>query len=107
MTAYRHILVDDPKPPVRRITLNPRLSRWARRRRGLARGWGSPSRWQTVRGSNEWVLANRKTIFGPNVEAVRRAYRDAGREIPADYRQRTSGARDVDDDAPAGYDTAT
>jgi limonene 1,2-monooxygenase len=50
----------------------------------------------TVRGSNEWARANRKTIFGPNVEAVRRAYLDAGREIPAEYRARTSGARDVD-----------
>jgi limonene 1,2-monooxygenase len=50
----------------------------------------------TVRGSNEWARANRKTIFGPNVEAVRRAYLDAGREIPAEYRARTSGARDVE-----------
>jgi len=30
------------------------------------------------------------------VEAVRRAYLDAGREIPAEYRERTSGARDVE-----------
>jgi limonene 1,2-monooxygenase len=50
----------------------------------------------TIRGSNDWARANRRTIFGPNVEAIRRAYLDAGREIPADYRQRTSGARDVD-----------
>jgi limonene 1,2-monooxygenase len=50
----------------------------------------------SIRGSNEWARANRKTIFGPNVEAVRRAYLDAGREIPAEFRQRTSGARDVD-----------
>jgi limonene 1,2-monooxygenase len=50
----------------------------------------------TIRGSNEWARSNRRTIFGPNVEAVRRAYLDAGREIPAEYRQRTSGARDVD-----------
>ncbi|PYM40398.1 MAG: LLM class flavin-dependent oxidoreductase [Candidatus Rokuibacteriota bacterium] len=50
----------------------------------------------TVRASNEWARANRKTIFGPNVEAVRRAYLDAGREIPAEYKERTSGARDVD-----------
>src|SRR5881628_3828490 len=50
----------------------------------------------TVQASNEWARANRKTIFGPNVEAVRRAYLDAGREIPAEYRERTSGARDVD-----------
>src|SRR5438046_246749 len=50
----------------------------------------------TIRGSNEWARGNRKTIFGPNVEAVRRAYLDAGRPIPAEYRQRTSGARDVE-----------
>ena len=50
----------------------------------------------TVRGSNEWARSNRKTIFGPNVEAVRRAYLDAGRVVPAEFRQRTAGARDVD-----------
>jgi len=50
----------------------------------------------TVQASNDWARANRKTIFGPNVEAVRRAYLDAGREIPAKYRERTSGARDVE-----------
>ena len=27
----------------------------------------------TVRDSNEWARLNRKTVFGPNVEAVRRA----------------------------------
>ncbi len=46
--------------------------------------------------SNAWARSNRKTIFSPNVEAVRRAYLDAGRPIPADYRQRTAGARDED-----------
>jgi limonene 1,2-monooxygenase len=50
----------------------------------------------TPRDSNEWARGNRKTIFSPNVEAVRRAYTDAGREIPAEFRQRTSGARDID-----------
>ena len=50
----------------------------------------------TVAGSNDWARSNRKTIFSPNVEAVRRAYTDAGREVPAEFRQRTSGARDVD-----------
>ena len=48
------------------------------------------------RASNEWARGNRRTIFSPNVEAIRRAYTDAGREIPAEYRQRTSGARDLD-----------
>jgi limonene 1,2-monooxygenase len=50
----------------------------------------------TVRDSNDWARSNRKTIFSPNVEAVRRAYTDAGREVPAEFRQRTSGARDID-----------
>jgi limonene 1,2-monooxygenase len=50
----------------------------------------------TVRDSNEWARSNRKTIFSPNVEAVRRAYTDAGRAVPAEFRQRTSGARDLD-----------
>jgi limonene 1,2-monooxygenase len=50
----------------------------------------------TARGSNDWARGNRKTIFSPNVEAVRRAYLDAGREIPAEFRQRTSGARDIE-----------
>jgi limonene 1,2-monooxygenase len=50
----------------------------------------------TVRGSNDWARGNRKTIFSPNVEAIRRAYLDTGREVPKEYRQRTSGARDVD-----------
>ena len=46
--------------------------------------------------SNAWARGNRKTIFGPNVEAVRRAYLDAGRQVPAEFRQRTSGSRDVE-----------
>jgi limonene 1,2-monooxygenase len=50
----------------------------------------------TPRDSNEWARSNRKTIFSPNVEAVRRAYTDAGKEVPAEFRQRTSGARDLD-----------
>ncbi|MCI0546196.1 MAG: LLM class flavin-dependent oxidoreductase [Candidatus Rokubacteria bacterium] len=46
--------------------------------------------------SNEWARSNRKTIFGPNVEAVRRAYLDHGRAVPDEFRARTIGARDVD-----------
>ena len=49
----------------------------------------------TVEDSNAWARSNRKSIFGPNVEAVRRAFTDAGREIPAEYRERTVGARDI------------
>ena len=48
------------------------------------------------RGSNEWARGNRKTIFSPNVEAIRQAFTSAGREVPAEFRQRTSGARDLD-----------
>jgi limonene 1,2-monooxygenase len=49
----------------------------------------------TIEDSNTWARSNRKSIFGPNVEAVRRAYLDAGKEIPAEFRDRTVGARDV------------
>jgi len=55
---------------------------------------------ETVRGSNDWARANRKTIFGPNVEAVRRAFLDAGREVPAEFRSRTAGARDMEPPPP-------
>ena len=54
---------------------------------------------EAPRGSNDWARDNRRTIFSPNVEAIRRAYADAGREAPAEFRQRTSGARD-DDSGP-------
>ena len=54
----------------------------------------------TVEDSNRWAQANRRSIFGPNVEAVRRAFTDAGKEIPAEYRQRTVGARDVPEGTP-------
>jgi limonene 1,2-monooxygenase len=53
-----------------------------------------------IRDSNEWAKSNRKTIFSPNVEAVRRAFTDAGRAVPAEFRNRTVGARDVDDSNP-------
>jgi limonene 1,2-monooxygenase len=49
----------------------------------------------TIVDSNAWCRENRRTIFGPNVEAIRRAYQDAGREVPAEFTARTSGARDV------------
>jgi limonene 1,2-monooxygenase len=49
----------------------------------------------TIIDSNEWCRENRRTIFGPNVEAIRQAYRDAGREVPSEFVWRTSGARDV------------
>jgi limonene 1,2-monooxygenase len=49
---------------------------------------------EAPRGSNEWARGNRRTIFSPNVEAIQRAYIERGREVPAEFRQRTSGARD-------------
>ena len=51
---------------------------------------------EPLRSSNEWAKSNRKTIFAPNVEAIRRAYLEAGREIPENFTVRTSGARDAD-----------
>jgi limonene 1,2-monooxygenase len=50
---------------------------------------------ETIRASNEWARANRRGIFGPNVEAIRRAFTDAGRPVPEGFHARTSGARDV------------
>ena len=49
----------------------------------------------TTRASNDWARGNRKTIFSPNVEAIQRAYTERGRQAPADFRQRTAGARDI------------
>ena len=49
----------------------------------------------TVASSQDWVVANRKTIFGPNVEALRKAFTDTGREPPDGFMTRVSGARDA------------
>jgi len=46
--------------------------------------------------SNEWAKDNRKSVFGPNVEAIRRAFTDRGKKVPEAFRARTAGARDVD-----------
>ncbi|HEY2993906.1 MAG TPA: LLM class flavin-dependent oxidoreductase [Methylomirabilota bacterium] len=48
------------------------------------------------RGSNEWARSNRRTIFSPNVEAIQQAFTRAGRQVPPEFRQRTSGARDLE-----------
>jgi limonene 1,2-monooxygenase len=45
--------------------------------------------------SNKFVRENRKLVVGGAVEAVKRAFTDAGREVPEGYRDRTVGARDV------------
>ena len=49
----------------------------------------------TIVGSREWVLNNRKRVVGGAVEAVRRAFTDAGREAPEGFKERTLGGRDV------------
>ena len=55
----------------------------------------------TVTDSNEWCRENRKTIFGPNVAAIRKAFTDAGREVPEEFiKVRTSGARDMESTVP-------
>jgi limonene 1,2-monooxygenase len=56
----------------------------------------------TTTDSNEWCRGNRKTIFGPNVQAIRKAYEDAGREMPQEVMARTSGARDLGTTVPGG-----
>jgi limonene 1,2-monooxygenase len=50
---------------------------------------------ETVANSRDWARANRRDVFGPNVEAIRRAYTDAGRAVPAQYAERAAGGRDV------------
>jgi limonene 1,2-monooxygenase len=50
---------------------------------------------ESVTQSRDWARANRRDVFGPNVEAIRRAYTDAGHEVPAQYAERAAGGRDV------------
>ena len=60
--------------------------------------WVAPRFQQSLdmpRASWEWCVENRKTIFGPNVEALRRAFTDAGQKVPDQYEARASGARDM------------
>jgi len=49
----------------------------------------------TVAGSNQWCRDKRKTIFGPNVAAIRKAFTDAGKPVPKEFMARTAGAADV------------
>ena len=46
--------------------------------------------------SNKFTKENRVEVVGRNVEAVRRAFTDTGREVPDTYRDRTLGAMDMD-----------
>jgi limonene 1,2-monooxygenase len=50
----------------------------------------------TVVASREWTKSNRRTIFSPNVGAIAKAYTDAGKPIPEEYKTRLAGARDAD-----------
>ena len=56
----------------------------------------------SIAASNEWARSKRKTIFGPNVEAIRKAFTDAGRPVPKDFLARTAGAADIEPDPPGG-----
>jgi len=49
----------------------------------------------TVAGSNQWCRDKRRTIFGPNVAAIRKAFTDAGKPVPKEFMARTTGAADV------------
>jgi len=55
---------------------------------------------ETVSDSNRWAREGRRDIFGPNVQAIAKAYADAGRQMPAEALARTAGARDAE--APTG-----
>ncbi len=48
----------------------------------------------TIRSSYEWAVENRKTVFSPNVEALRKAFTDHGSTVPDAFDARASGARD-------------
>ena len=50
---------------------------------------------ESIVGSREWVLNNRKRVVGGAVEAVRRAFTDVGREAPEGFKERTLGGQDV------------
>jgi limonene 1,2-monooxygenase len=56
----------------------------------------------SIAASNEWARSNRKTIFGPNVEAIKKAFADAGRPVPKEFLQRTAGGRDIGPNGPGG-----
>jgi len=80
-----------------------RAHEWANREQTL-RSYELFARWvmprfqaslATVQSSQDWAKSNRRTIFGPNVAAVKKAFTDAGRDVPEEFRARTPGARDV------------
>ena len=46
--------------------------------------------------SRDWCVQHRKTIFGPNVAALRKAFADSGRVAPDNLGARATGARDME-----------
>ncbi len=50
----------------------------------------------SVIGSRDWARANRKDIFVPSIAAVEKAYTDAGRAAPSDFKARLLGTMDED-----------
>ena len=48
----------------------------------------------SLRKSNQWVKDHREMLMGPNVEAYRRAFTDAGRAAPEGFEARVLGGRD-------------
>lgn len=51
----------------------------------------------TIEASNAFVKANRTTVLAGNVDAVKKAFTDTGREVPEEFAARTLGARDVEE----------
>ena len=49
----------------------------------------------TLEASWAWCVENRKTVFGPNVEALRQAFVESGRPLPEGWDARATGRRDV------------
>jgi limonene 1,2-monooxygenase len=50
---------------------------------------------ETLYASNAFTRENRREVVGRNVEAVRRAFTDTGREVPKGFEDRTLGIQDV------------
>jgi len=50
----------------------------------------------TIIASQEWTKARRKDIFVPSIAAVKKAYDDAGRQAPEDFKNRLLGVMDED-----------
>ena len=50
----------------------------------------------TIIASQEWTKARRKDIFVPSIAAVKKAYDDAGRAAPEDFKKRLLGVMDED-----------